>query len=173
MNTTCTAASPDFDCGCCNEDEFAFDSAGREAENGRTQTAMKHMSYDLAVFDPFVAPREREEFEKWYWDQMERRASVDCHSPYTARSNRLQSWLGDMFAEFPPMNGPFARRENFEGANASKVTDYNVAPHLVYAAFAWSVAESGYWASRAMAEKHGVGFFAASHSPAELIFPPT
>jgi hypothetical protein len=73
------------------------------------------MSYDIAVFDPQVAPREREAFLGWYYDQTDWRPDIDYNSPEMARSEGLRLWLKAMFTDFPPMNGPFARRENAYG----------------------------------------------------------
>jgi hypothetical protein len=126
------------------------------------------MSYDLVVFDPLVAPRDREAFMSWYREQTDwargRSLGIDYNSHHTARSEKLQAWLLDMFRDFPPMNGPLAHVEpDFD----SHVTDYSIGPHLIYAAFAWSVAEEAYRASRSMAEKHGVDFLGTPYSPSE------
>ena len=39
------------------------------------------MSYDLMVFDPAAAPREREEFMQWYDAQTEWAEDHECDDP--------------------------------------------------------------------------------------------
>ena len=75
---------------------------------------------------------------------------------------------------FPPMNGDYApdvdvidEDENLE----SHVTDYAIGREIIYAAFAWSVADEAYELMRKLAQKHDVGFFDVSSDNGDIILP--
>jgi hypothetical protein len=79
----------------------------------------------------------------------------------------------EMKETFPPMNGPEAPTDeeidNME--NDSYLTDYSIGREIIYAAFAWSLAEEAYEKMKSLALKHGVGFFNVSENDGEIIFP--
>jgi hypothetical protein len=58
------------------------------------------------------------------------------------------------------MNGPFVPVG--EPIYDDEVTDYSIGKSVVYAAFAWSVADKARASVFELAKKHGVGFFDAS-----------
>jgi hypothetical protein len=124
------------------------------------------MSFDLMVFDPAVAPRERAEFMQWYATQTEWSEDHNYDDPAVA-SPVLQRWFAEMIEYFPPMNGPLSDPESY----GPEVTDHCIGHHVIYSAFAWSIADQAHDKMRALAIKHGVGFFHASDSPGELLFP--
>ncbi len=124
------------------------------------------MSYDLMVFDPSVAPRDPADFRRWYDRQTEWSESHSYNDPAVA-SPALQAWFHDMRAFFPAMNGPFASH-----SDDSPVTDHCIGKHVIYSAFAWSVAESAYLKTRELAVKHGLGFYDVSGDGGEILFPP-
>ena len=124
------------------------------------------MSYDLMVFEPTVAPKERKEFMQWYARQTE---WAECHSyqDHEVATEGLQAWFKEMIEYFPPMNGPLAS----EDYDDPKVTDHCIGKHVIYSAFAWSVAEEAYPKMRELAIKHAVGFFDVSANDGEILFP--
>ena len=123
------------------------------------------MSYDLMVFDPASAPRDRKAFLSWYDDQTEWTEEHGYGDPAVA-TPALQAWYQEMIQFFPAMNGPFA----VEADNAV-VTDHCVGRSIIYSTFAWSVAEQAYAKTRELAIKHGVGFFDVSSDDGEIHFP--
>jgi hypothetical protein len=129
------------------------------------------MSYDLAVFDPTVAPRDRGEFEDWYGQVSEWEEEPE----YTAISKcppALQAWYRDMLKTFGALNGPDAvQLDDHDAESGSMVSDYCVARHLVYVGFAWSKADLAYETAMALAAKHGVGFLDASGDTGAAYFP--
>jgi hypothetical protein len=126
------------------------------------------MSYDLMVFDPAVAPRNREEFLAWYDNQTNWTEKHSYDDPKNA-SPILQKWLNEFLDKFPAMNGPCAAPD--EMIDDPHVTDHCIGRHVVYSAFAWSIAEEAYKAIRESAQKHGLGFFNVSSDDGEIIFP--
>lgn len=124
------------------------------------------MSYDLMVFEPTVAPRNRNEFMAWYDRQTEWSEDHSYDNP-SVSSPKLRAWFLDMLETFPAMNGPYASG-NFDDP---KVTDYSVGRDVIYAAFAWSQAELAFKAMVTLASKHGVGFFDVSADDGAVIFP--
>lgn len=118
------------------------------------------------VFDPASAPRERAAFMSWYEQQTAWSEGHSYDDPAVA-SPPLQRWFADMIAHFPPMNGPLAN----DDADGPEVTDHCIGRHVIYSAFAWSVADRAHAKMRELAVKHGVGFFHASDDPGELLLP--
>jgi hypothetical protein len=123
------------------------------------------MSYDLMVFDPDAAPRDRESFMAWYEEQTEWSEDHGYNDPVVSTSS-LQAWFREMIQFFPAMNGPYA-----VDSDASEVADYSVGRTVIYSAFAWSVAEQAYDKTRELAIKHRVGFFDVSSDDGEILFP--
>lgn len=111
------------------------------------------MSYDLAVFDPAIAPSSYAEFVKWFEQQTEWSESDDYDDPKKL-SKPLLAWFREMIDTYPPMNGPLAS----DDVDDPRVTDYSLAPGLIYGAFAWSQATNAHEHVRALALAHHVGF---------------
>lgn len=126
------------------------------------------MSYDLAVFDPASAPRERVAFAAWFAAQTTWSESHGYADPRVS-TPALRAWLSDIAATFPPMNGPLARADDPE--DESTLTDYSVGRTLIYAAFAFSQAKAARKRVVELAHQHGLGFFDVSATAAEPVFP--
>jgi hypothetical protein len=127
-----------------------------------------YMSYDLAVFDPEVAPLGRGEFLAWFKQQTEWNESHGYDNPKVCSPSLRQLFL-EMIAEFPAMNGPHAQEELPE--DEATLTDYSVGRSLIYAAFAWSKKEQAYEIMFRLAERHRVGFFNVSSTTGEVWLP--
>ncbi len=128
------------------------------------------MSFDLAVFSPDAAPRDREAFMTWYHEQMKWAGPKDYGDPSSLNPDLL-SFFTAMVEEFPAMNGPLAKRVPDDEDPVPRTTDYCGADAFLYMAFAWSVAEDAYEFVRETARATGVGFFDASDDEAEPEFP--
>ena len=130
------------------------------------------MSYDLMVFEESKAPRTYEDFIEWYnkqtqWSEEHDYMSSSVTSPF------LQSWFMEMKDIFPPMNGEYAPDDDLieaDGNLEAHLTDYCIGSSVIYAAFAWSLAEKAYDLVTQLAIKHNVGFFDVSGNE-EVIFP--
>lgn len=126
------------------------------------------MSYDLMVFEPSSAPKNRKEFMEWYAQQTEWEED-HSYQDHKVSTERLQAWFKEMVEYFPPMNGPLASEDDDD----PKVTDHCIGKHVIYSAFAWSVAEEAHTKMRELAVKHSVGFFDVSANNGEIFFPNT
>ena len=124
------------------------------------------MSYDLVVFEPTAAPRERADFMAWYHAQTQWSEGHGYNDPRVC-SPALQRWYTAMVKVFPPMNGPLASRD----LDDPHVTDHCCGRNIIYSAFAGSVGPSAYKMTKKFAIDHHVGFFAASEPDGELLFP--
>jgi hypothetical protein len=124
------------------------------------------VSYDLAVFDPLAAPRERSEFLEWYDAEIEKEEPQEYHDdPLTPA---LRGWFFEMIEEFPPLNGPHALSPpRGDGTEA----DYSIGNHLIYIAFVWSAVDRAYETASRLAAKHGVGFFDVSSEKGSVWLP--
>jgi len=116
------------------------------------------MSYDLAVFDPVAAPRERSAFSVWFRAQTQWKEGHKYDDPKVS-TPALREWFLSMIVEFPALNGPYARRGL---PDESAITDYTVGSVLIYAGFRWSNTQKVYKAVLRLAEEKGVGFFDVS-----------
>lgn len=124
------------------------------------------MSYDLMVFEPSSAPKNRKEFMEWYDAQTEWTEEHSYDDPKVT-TPALQAWFTDMVETFPPMNGPLASDDEDD----PKVTDHNIGKYIIYSAFAWSCAEEAYTLMRELSIKHNIGFFDVSADNGEILFP--
>ncbi len=133
------------------------------------------MSYDLMVFEKTKAPATRKEFMAWYEKQTE---WAEEHDYQTIRvsSPALQNWFMEMIEKFPPINGKYA--PNFDSMDEKEAedldrhtVDYSIGYNVIYAAFAWSVADEAYEFMRTLAKKHKVGFFDVSADQGDIILP--
>ena len=126
------------------------------------------MSYDLMVFEPLIAPKERHEFMAWY--RLQTKWGEDHnYQDHAVSSHNLQAWLLEMTKSFPAMNGPLASYDiNVDGED---ITDYSIGKSIILASFSWSVVEEAHTKMRSLAIKHKVGFFDVSASNGEILFP--
>lgn len=123
------------------------------------------MSYDLMVFKADAAPATRADFMAWYEQQTQWTEDHSYDDP-AVTSNALRAWFMDMINSFPALNGPFAT-----DAEHDRVTDYCIGKEVIYVAFSWSVAELAYEEMKRKAETHHVGFFDASATDGDILFP--
>ena len=134
------------------------------------------MSYDLMVFDPAVAPREREAFVKWYHAQAEWAEGHGYDDPAVTTS-QLRDWYEQIRRIYPNMNGPDAADDD----NIDRAADYSIGKHVIYATFPWSLAEEIYPVVRSLAVECEVGFYDVSgeegdgeiHFPGDALRPPS
>lgn len=124
------------------------------------------MSYDLMVFEKTKVPNKKTEFMKWYEEQVEWKEDHNYDSIEVTSAN-LKNWFMDMIKIFPPMNGEFAPDDDAiddDEELENHLVDYSIGKTVIYAAFAWSVAEEAYESMLKLALKHDVGFFDVSGS---------
>ena len=124
------------------------------------------MSYDLMVFDPEAAPRDREEFMRWYRAQTEWSEDHSYDDPRVTIP-ALAGWFAEISEAFPPMNGPGAS----DDYDNPRLTDYSIGRSVIYVAFAWSEADAAFETVRRLAIEHEVGFFDVSADEGEIRFP--
>ncbi len=129
----------------------------------------RKLSYDLMVFEPTAAPKDRAQFMQWYAKQTEW-SEEHSYQDHAVASEALQAWFKEIAELFPPMNGPLAFKYD-EDADDSKVTDYSIGRHVIYSGFSWRIAEEAYPKMRELAIKHHVGFFDVSATNGEILFP--
>ena len=124
------------------------------------------MSYDLMVFNPDAAPRNRPDFMNWYQNQTKWAEGHSYNDPIVT-SGDLRNWFMEMIKTFPAMNGPYAIID----LDDDIATDYCIGKDVIYVTFAWSVAEKAYEVMKANAEKYEVGFFDASGDKGDILIP--
>jgi hypothetical protein len=123
------------------------------------------MSYDLMVFDPQIAPRDRDRFITWYDKQTEWSENHDYANPEVT-TPELHSWFLDMIVEFPSMDDPRQMEED-----NPKLSEYNFGRSIIYATFAWSEAKIARKVVFKLAQKHKVGFFDVSAGNGQVWLP--
>lgn len=128
------------------------------------------MSFDLAVFAPEAAPRDRDAFIAWYFQQTEWNEGHSYDDPAITTPG-LRAWFFEMIKAFPAMNGPFAAHLNEDFEEPPRESDYSIGKQMIYVGFAWSCADDAYELVRALAEKHKIGFYDVSSEDGEIVFP--
>ncbi|MEK4349100.1 hypothetical protein [Paenibacillus sp. FSL P4-0184] len=129
------------------------------------------MSYDLMAFETSKAPQERAAFMKWYEQQVQWSEDHAYNDP-SVLSEALQRFYSELSEQFPNMNVEDEIFEAMEEAGTdNRLTDYSLGTSVIYAAFAYSVADEAYTAMRKLAIKHKVGFFDVSSNEGDIIFP--
>jgi hypothetical protein len=130
------------------------------------------MSYDLMVFDPLEAPRDRALFKQWYERTTEWSENHSYNDP-SVTTVALRAWYEDIRRMFPNMNGPDAPSDEDIDQFGHRLADYSIGRHAIYVAFAWSVAEDAYPTVREAAVAHNVGFYDVSgdEGDGEIYFP--
>jgi hypothetical protein len=111
------------------------------------------MSYDLMVFRTEAAPEDKKEFAAWYDQQTEWAEDLDYNDPENT-SGALKSFFTEMQQAFPSLNGPDEIDDD-----DPKVTDYSIGNDVIYAAFAFSVAENANITMHSLAGKNKLGLY--------------
>ena len=121
------------------------------------------MSYDLFVFDPSAAPRDRAAFLAWFNEQV---GDSECY--FVGSSEGLRAWHNVMLPKWPDM-----QEVDDDQADDPHVTGYSCTPQSIYIDFRWSVAEEAYEATRRNAVECKVGFYDVSgdDGDGEIYFP--
>jgi hypothetical protein len=126
------------------------------------------MSYDLLVFAPDHAPKERQAFLQW-WDETAEWSEDHAYDDPKVSTPELRAWFMEMIKAFPAMNGPYSSEELPD--DESSVSDYCVGINAIYVAFAWSKAEAAYEQMFRLAAEHVLGFFDASSEKSAVWLP--
>ncbi|XZF15501.1 hypothetical protein ACTHGU_05150 [Chitinophagaceae bacterium MMS25-I14] len=124
------------------------------------------MSYDLTVFRPEAAPKTRSEFYDWFNIQAKWSEDHGYNNP-AVTSDELRSWFMEMIKTFPALSGPYAIDDPGDGPAA----EYCIGKDLIYVNFPWSFAEKAYEVTKAIAERHKVGFYDTSANDGDILFP--
>ena len=126
------------------------------------------MSYDLMVFDPAAAPRDRELFLEWYKYQAQWSEDHGYNDPGFTTAP-LRQWYEAICREYPNMNGPDAVAYDA----LDRAADYTIGKNVIYATFSWSLAEEVYKTVRRLAVDCEVGFYDVSgdEGDGEIYFP--
>jgi hypothetical protein len=125
------------------------------------------VSYDLLVFDPTAAPRDRAAFNAWYKALMDW-SDGETVFELSATSAKLQTWYHAMIVDWPDM-----QQVSDDDIDNPRVTGYSFTEHAIYLDFRWSEAEAAYDAVRKSAVEQGVGFYDVSgdEGEGEIYFP--
>ena len=121
------------------------------------------MSYDILVFDPAHAPRERVAFLEWWHVQADWSEPHPYNDP-AFTTPALRAWFLEMIERFPALNGPYAAPRD------QRAADYCIGYHLIYMAM-WFDKKAAHERAYELAGKHRLGFFEASSADGEIWLP--
>jgi hypothetical protein len=113
------------------------------------------LSYDVAVFEPQDALRERSAFLAWF--KARTQWGARAYDPTNA-TPRLQAWFNEMIETYPPMNTPNRPSMN-DVERWEKVIDYAFAEDMVYVAVSGARGAVAYQLISRLAAKHGIGVY--------------
>src|SRR5215470_11256866 len=74
------------------------------------------MSYDILVFDPAHAPKEREAFLQW-WDAQAEWSEPHPYNDPAFTTPSLRAWFMEMIERFPALGGPYAASRDRRAAD--------------------------------------------------------
>jgi hypothetical protein len=83
------------------------------------------MSYDILVFDPAHAPREREAFRQW-WDEQAEWSEPHPYNDPAFTTPSLRAWFMEMIERFPALSGPYAASPDQRTAPVLHVSAFGV-----------------------------------------------
>jgi hypothetical protein len=121
------------------------------------------MSYDILVFDPAHAPKEREAFLQW-WDAQAEWSEPHPYNDPAFTTPSLRAWFMEMIERFPPLGGPYAALRDQRAAG------YSIGYHVIYVAIS-SDKQATHERAYELAGKHRLGFFEASSPDGEIWLP--
>jgi len=121
------------------------------------------MSYDILVFDPAHAPREREAFLQWWHAQAEWSEPHPYNDP-AFTTPALLAWFMDMIVRFPALSGPYA------GTRDQRSAAYCIGYHLIYVAISFDK-QATHERAHELAGTHHLGLFEASSPDGEIWLP--
>lgn len=124
------------------------------------------MSYDLVVFDPSAAPRDREAFLQWF-DALESSEEPRDSDDPEVLTPALKTWFRKIIKKYPPLNGPLARG----AVDNPKATDYSLLHSIIHAAFGWPEAAAAYKLVKSSAAAHHLGFYDISGAAGDIWWP--
>lgn len=108
------------------------------------------------VFNIAAAPKTGSEFNDWFEHQTEWSEDHSYDDPKVT-TKELRDWFMEMIINFPALNGPHKLPDTDPRIDEDSITDYSVGSDVIYAAFAWSVADEVYSHALELAAKHNVG----------------
>jgi hypothetical protein len=121
------------------------------------------MSYDILVFDPAHAPREREAFLQW-WDAQANWSEPHRYNDPAFTTPSLRAWFMEMIERFPALSGPYAASRD------QRTASYCIGYHLIYVAISFDK-QATHERAHELAGKHRLGFFEASSPDGEIWLP--
>ena len=121
------------------------------------------MSYDILVFDPAHAPKERKAFLQW-WDAQAEWSEPHPYNDPAFTTPSLRAWFMDMIERFPALNGPYA------ASRYQRSADYCIGYHLIYVAISFDK-QATHERAHELAGKHRLGFYEASSPDGEIWLP--
>lgn len=117
------------------------------------------------VFDPDMAPVDRDAFLAWFGSHNNDPEVFDPTRTEFSTPN-LRSWFEDLLTTFPAMNGPYSHAD--QDIDDPHLTDYGIRRTHIYACFAWSMAESAYGMVMSLAERHGIAVYDVSDAKGRI-----
>lgn len=124
------------------------------------------MGLNILFFEEEAAPKTREAFEDWVAESTDWKPAINYDDPETS-TEVLRDFVLDLFKYYPPMNGPFARREGEEsivGAMGTHIpSDYSIGPDMVYVDFEYDAiddsTEDFNETLMDLTEEHGISYY--------------
>jgi hypothetical protein len=121
------------------------------------------MSYDILVFDPAHAPKEREAFVEW-WDLQAYWSEPHRYNDPAVTTSSLRTWFMEMIERFPALSGPYASSPD------QRTASYCIGYYLIYIAISFDK-QATYERAYELAGKHHLGLYEASSPDGELWLP--
>jgi hypothetical protein len=120
------------------------------------------LSYDIFAFNLEGAPADAVSLLAWFKDQAEW-SEPHSYDDASVTTPALGAFYHELITTYPPMNGP--DDPDFDNFDENKFTDYSIGYSIVYAAFAWSVAQQARDVFLRLGTNYQVGVCEISENP--------
>jgi hypothetical protein len=131
------------------------------------------MSFDVMVFDPDIAPYDKDGFRDWYESETGEKAARSSSTPEVADKDAFRDFYEQMREVFSPFNGPddVPLPTDVSQIRILRTCEYFFRPHSVYMCFRWPAQDFARAACSTFAKALNLGLFQTSSKYPQARFP--
>ena len=131
------------------------------------------MSFDVMVFDPDIAPYDKDRFRDWCEAETGEQAPQSNYTPEIAEKDAFRDFYGQMREVFTPFNGSddVVLPPDAPQIRILRTCEYFFRPHSVYMCFRWPAQDFARAACSTFAKELDLGLFLISSKYPQARFP--
>ena len=131
------------------------------------------MSFDVMIFDPEIAPFDKEKFRAWCEAETGEKAARSSHTPEVADKDAFRDFYEQIREVFSPFNGPddVALGTDPSQLRILRTCEYFFRPSSVYMCFRWPAQDFARATCSTFAKALNLGIFLISSKSPQARFP--